>query len=387
MARHARFPDCPRLALLLPVIAICAAGGARGDSTGSGFFVNRDWVVTNDHVVADCDRVEVAGHGAATALRRDAGPDLAALRVARPFDGDALALRTVPLLLADSVQALGYPLSGVLSPSIRVTSGSVSARDGFETDDGLVQISAPIQPGNSGGPVIGPDGHVGAVATGVLNGPGAQNVNFAISIELLRDFLNDNAIDHTRAGARASADTVADRVARAAAATVQVRCIGPAQTRPDAAPQRMIGGFAMAAARDIVGHDFRTLRDASLSACLIACRESGRCRAFTYNLRHDVCFLKDGARLLVAHADAISGHLPEMTRAITDTGFRLSANADSPSGDYRVVRDAPLQSCIAQCARDRQCRGFAHVTASGDCWLKDRLRAPQSQPGVTFGAG
>jgi S1-C subfamily serine protease len=96
----------------------------------------------------------------------------------------------------------GYRLQGILAQSLNVTTGIVSALAGLRDDRWRLQISAPSQPGNSGGPVLDGAGQVFGVAVGKLNalraamvtGDIAQNVNFAIKGALAQSFLDINGV-------------------------------------------------------------------------------------------------------------------------------------------------------------------------------------------------
>lgn len=365
---------------------IMGVAGSRADTSGSGFFVNAFWVMTNDHVVDGCARVEVPGHGTAQDILRDPDSDLAVIRLDQPFDGRALSFRAGDVRLAEPVHVLGYPLASVLSVSVRVTSGSVSALSAFAVDDGLIQISAPVQPGNSGGPVIDDSGQVVGVAVGVLNRSGAQNVNFAISGSIAQEFLNRRAIAHQRAQAVGTPAPLPDVIESAAAATVFVTCHRAGGSPAPAPTSQTADGFVMASGRDMIGHDFRFLRNTSLPGCRSACERDRRCRAFTFNLRHNACFLKEGGTLMVTNADAISGHVPALGAGLIDTGFTVAADVDSPGGDYLRIRQSSFIGCIAECALDDLCSAFAYVRATRDCWLKDRVGRLQPMPGVEFGS-
>lgn len=99
--------------------------------------------------------------------------------------------------------ALGFPYSGVLSGSVNFTSGNISSLSGIRNDTRYLQFTPPVQPGNSGGPLVDGEGHVLGVVTGRLadievlkaSGPLPQNVNFAIRGELAKSFLKANNVE------------------------------------------------------------------------------------------------------------------------------------------------------------------------------------------------
>jgi len=99
----------------------------------------------------------------------------------------------------DTVVALGYPLAGYLATNANLSVGNVSALAGLGDDSRYVQISAPVQPGNSGGPLLDTSGHIVGVVASRLNGGGVQNVNFALKAEVARTFLDSKGITYRTA--------------------------------------------------------------------------------------------------------------------------------------------------------------------------------------------
>jgi S1-C subfamily serine protease len=86
--------------------------------------------------------------------------------------------------VGEDVFVLGYPLTQALGNEIKLTNGIISSRTGYQGDVANYQISAPVQPGNSGGPMFDSKGNViGIVVAGV---PGAENVGYAIKIAYLK---------------------------------------------------------------------------------------------------------------------------------------------------------------------------------------------------------
>jgi hypothetical protein len=102
----------------------------------------------------------------------------------------------------DAVVALGYPLVGLLATTANLTVGNVSALAGLGDDSRYLQISAPVQPGSSGGPLLDGSGHLIGIVTEKLNwafaarltGDIPQNVNFALKAEVVRTFLDSKGI-------------------------------------------------------------------------------------------------------------------------------------------------------------------------------------------------
>jgi S1-C subfamily serine protease len=95
--------------------------------------------------------------------------DLAVIRLAWPASSVAVFREGAPIRAGDAIVALGYPLSGVLATTANVSVGNVSALAGLADDSRYLQISAPVQPGNSGGPLLDASGHLVGVVTAKLD--------------------------------------------------------------------------------------------------------------------------------------------------------------------------------------------------------------------------
>jgi len=158
---------------------------ARGEklARGSGFFIDKDRVVTNRHVIDGAYRAQVHLNSGNTfpvknVLAVDAEGDVALLRVEAPphLVRPLLLDRTSPQE-GESIVVIGNPFG--LEGS--VTNGIVSAVRDIPGFGRIIQITAPISPGSSGSPVVNMNGQVIGVAT--LQITGGQSVNFAIPSE------------------------------------------------------------------------------------------------------------------------------------------------------------------------------------------------------------
>jgi serine protease Do len=162
---------------------------------GAGIIINRDGhILTNYHVVERANTVTVKladrRELEATVVGRDAGSDIAVMKVAAP-----VALRPAPLgdssLLeaGDWVVAMGSPFG--LDRTF--TAGIVSAKSrrlAASPYYDYIQTDASINPGNSGGPLLNLAGQVVGINTAILSPNGANTgINFAIPINLAKDFL------------------------------------------------------------------------------------------------------------------------------------------------------------------------------------------------------
>jgi S1-C subfamily serine protease len=208
--------------------------GQRSGSSGTGFFVSTDgYVVTNAHVVDGCSNPQLisglAPPVSARVLAADTANDLALLK------GDLMSNRAASLRVGvkvgEGIAAFGYPLVGLLSTSGNFTVGNVSAITGLGDDTRYLQISAPVQPGNSGGPVLDQNGNVVGVVVSKLDAikiaaainDVAQNVNFAIKATVLTNFLDASGVSYTTAGVGQPLQP-ADLAERAKSISVLIRC-------------------------------------------------------------------------------------------------------------------------------------------------------------------
>ena len=133
--------------------------------------------------------------------------------------------------------AIGYPFHGLLTSDFTVTTGIVSSLSGVFNDTRYLQISAAVQPGNSGGPLLDGGGEVVGMVAAKLNalkfvkatGEIPENINFAIKTGALRDFLDNSAVAYQTAEAKAELKT-SDIARNARAFTLLIACTATERT-------------------------------------------------------------------------------------------------------------------------------------------------------------
>ena len=220
-----------------------------GSSSGSGFFVSKTGhVITNEHVVKNCNRVTVGDNAhkqaPADVIETDRRNDLALLKLSsldmasaetksliKKLDVKIMPLAARGLLRSEDVElgekviVVGYPYGDFFSPftdvfspigmgigalpvvsailnTIKVTRGIVSANRGMGGDSGQFQMDAAVQDGGSGGPIYDENGNIVGVVTAQLNklkvaqatGSMPENVNFGIKASTVRQFLTSSGL-------------------------------------------------------------------------------------------------------------------------------------------------------------------------------------------------
>ena len=170
--------------------------------TGTGFYLGAHLLVTAAHVVGGCEMVTLVDGTPLTLVALDTDLDVAALRA--PVAAPAwlrLGSGADPRL-GQRVHALGYPYFGLSGTSLNVTGGNVSALAGMDDDRRFISISAPVQPGNSGGPLLDGAGNVAGMVIARLSddyisettGTLPENVNFALNGADLAEFLRRDGL-------------------------------------------------------------------------------------------------------------------------------------------------------------------------------------------------
>jgi S1-C subfamily serine protease len=227
-----------------------SAPASKSDSpkaSGSGAIISTHGVVlTAAHVVADATRLKVItayGTYGAKVIRSDEANDLAVLEM-EPDSSDSYAAISTPgffalpigssrdVRLGQSVSTIGFPNVDIQGFSPKVTRGEISSLNGIADDPRSWQISVPVQPGNSGGPLLDENGNLIGVVVAKLGlkaakviGDMPQNVNYAIksayALPLLEPYLGGDAPEPNQPKQKPSFE---DMVSRAQQSVVLILC-------------------------------------------------------------------------------------------------------------------------------------------------------------------
>lgn len=177
-------------------------GGWKG--SGSGFFINENGLLaTNYHVVDGMSAIEVTfirdGQSEsypASVVMSDKQNDLSILKIDSPSFSP---MPTIPYNFTTRVQdtgsevfTLGYPIASVMGEEVKFTDGKISSKTGIQGDVTVYQISVPIQPGNSGGPLFDNQGNLVGITSSGLNRDyfKSENVNYAIKSSYLKALID-----------------------------------------------------------------------------------------------------------------------------------------------------------------------------------------------------
>jgi S1-C subfamily serine protease len=170
-------------------------------ASGSGFFIDKNgYIATNYHVIEDASEIEVdfiqnneKKSFKAKVISSDKQNDLAIIKIDdakfKPYLKLPYSIKTIIKDVGSNVFTLGYPMAlTLMGEEVKFTDGKISSKTGFQGDITTYQISVPVQPGNSGGPLFDYDGNI----IGVVNAKimAADNVSYAIKLTYLKNLID-----------------------------------------------------------------------------------------------------------------------------------------------------------------------------------------------------
>jgi hypothetical protein len=167
-------------------------------SSGTGFALNNGYVATNWHVVDEAKTIQISGIRGdftkkynAIVVAKDKINDLAILQISdNGFPGFGTIpykIKTSTARVAEEIWTYGYPMAIIMGLEGKYTDGRISSLTGVDDDPSMYQISAPIQPGNSGGPLFDSNGDIIGITCASIDNRLAQNVNYAVKTSYLRN--------------------------------------------------------------------------------------------------------------------------------------------------------------------------------------------------------
>lgn len=166
-------------------------------TSGSGIFINNNIILTNYHVVKSFNKLTVEFQNKiinGKVIKFDENLDIALVKVDDSIimDKQHLNFADYNVEIGKQTFASGYPLVNTMGKELKITSGIISSTKGFNDDDRYLQTTAPVDPGNSGGPLIDEYGNI----IGIISAKNrfATNVGYALKI---RPLLKQNFISKT----------------------------------------------------------------------------------------------------------------------------------------------------------------------------------------------
>lgn len=170
-----------------------------GKSSGTGFFVSSNgYIITNNHVVEGARNIKVTKVNGDSYKKynakvevSDKQNDLAIIKITDPSFSSIGSLPYTFKFMAANVGedcfVLGYPLVSTMGTDIKLTNGVISSRTGFNGSVSEYQMSAPVQPGNSGGPLFDKNGNIIGVVC--AKHTGAENAGYAVKASYIRNLV------------------------------------------------------------------------------------------------------------------------------------------------------------------------------------------------------
>ncbi len=222
-------------ALYLKMYPNASSDGKVADRwSGTGFAIGNNYLVTNHHVIDGANKIIIKGIGddiysdyTAEVVATDKKNDLAILKITDSrFAGFGAIPYNVTTRMAEvgeDVFVLGYPLTQTMGNEIKLTNGIISSRTGYQGDAALYQMTAPIQPGNSGGPMFDNKGKIVGVI--VAHHAGAENAGYAIKTTNLLNLIESSGLKITMPSVKNMSDmSLSEKVKRVKTFVYLIEC-------------------------------------------------------------------------------------------------------------------------------------------------------------------
>jgi len=173
---------------------------SNSESSGTGWAISSNgYIVTNSHVINNAKSIKVKGIKGdfqktfnARLVVEDKNSDLAIIKIE---DANFTSLGTIPYTIStraadvgSPVFVLGYPLRATMGDEVKLTNGIISSKSGYQGDITSYQVSAPVQPGNSGAPLFDDKGNVIAVIN--AKHVGAENASYSVKASYLVNLID-----------------------------------------------------------------------------------------------------------------------------------------------------------------------------------------------------
>ncbi|MGM9843544.1 MAG: S1C family serine protease [Muribaculaceae bacterium] len=207
-------------------------------SSGSGFFITIDgYIATNNHVIENSKEIEVSffednswKNYEAVVVAVDKTSDLAILKINddnfKPFELLPYSFDFNVKPTGADVFTLGFPMSDVLGTEVKFASGKVSSKTGVQGDIMMYQITVPVQPGNSGGPLFDYNGNIIGITSASLDKEqfNSENVNYAVKSLYLKSLI-DVALDNVSLSApKKSTTTLTNKIEKYRPFMTLIKC-------------------------------------------------------------------------------------------------------------------------------------------------------------------
>jgi len=157
-------------------------------TSGSGIFINKGTILTNFHVVENFQKITIAFQDKVIpgkVIKFDDKLDIALIEIDSNSitNSQRLSFANYDIAIGKPVYACGFPLLTTMGKELKITSGIISSLTGFNDDNKYLQTTAPIDPGNSGGPLIDENGNIIGIVSAKHSA--GTNVGYALKIKFL----------------------------------------------------------------------------------------------------------------------------------------------------------------------------------------------------------